>query len=73
MISLIVSTMGRVAEIGELFDSLLADASAPFEVILVDQNPDARLDALVAPTAGPAWPIDPRLPFMPATSITSRY
>lgn len=48
MISLIVSTMGRVAEIGELFDSLLADASAPFEVILVDQNADGRLDALAA-------------------------
>ena len=48
MISLIVSTMGRVAEIGALFDSLLADASAPFEVILVDQNADRRLDALVA-------------------------
>ena len=51
MISLIVSTMGRVAEIGELFDSLLADASAPFEVILVDQNADGRLDALAAELA----------------------
>ena len=48
MISLIVSTMGRVAEIGALFDSLLADASAAFEVILVDQNGDDRLSALVA-------------------------
>lgn len=48
MISLIVSTKGRVSEIGELFESLLADASAPFEVILVDQNEDGRLDALVA-------------------------
>lgn len=47
MISLVVSTKGRVAEIGELFDSLLADASAPFEVLLVDQNEDGRLDALV--------------------------
>ena len=48
MISLIVSTKGRVAEIGELFDSLLADASAEFEVILVDQNEDDRLVALAA-------------------------
>lgn len=48
MISLVVSTKGRVAEIGELFESLLADASAAFEVILVDQNEDGRLDALAA-------------------------
>ncbi|WPB87010.1 glycosyltransferase family 2 protein [Sediminicoccus rosea] len=48
MISLVVSTMGRVAEIGALFDSLLAEQGAPFEVILVDQNADRRLDALVA-------------------------
>ena len=46
MISLIVSTKGRVAEIGELFESLLADASAAYEVILVDQNEDDRLAPL---------------------------
>ncbi|UPY35473.1 glycosyltransferase family A protein [Sediminicoccus sp. KRV36] len=46
MISLIVSTKGRVAEIGALFDSLLGDATAAFEVILVDQNEDDRLAAL---------------------------
>lgn len=54
MISLVVATLGRVAEIGALFDSLLVQ-DTPFEVILVDQNPDARLDALVADYA-------PRLP-----------
>jgi glycosyltransferase involved in cell wall biosynthesis len=48
MISLVVATLGRVAEIGALFDSLLAQGETPFEVILVDQNPDARLHALVA-------------------------
>jgi glycosyltransferase involved in cell wall biosynthesis len=48
MISLIVSTMGRVAEIGALFDSLLSGQGAEFEVILVDQNADRRLDTLVA-------------------------
>ncbi|WP_191085036.1 glycosyltransferase family 2 protein [Roseococcus microcysteis] len=47
MISLVVATLGRVEEIGALFDSLAAQDTA-FEVILVDQNPDARLDALVA-------------------------
>ncbi|MEI6158523.1 MAG: glycosyltransferase family A protein, partial [Roseococcus sp.] len=36
------------AEIGELFESLLADGSAAYEVILVDQNEDGRLDALAA-------------------------
>ena len=48
MISLIVSTKGRVGEIGALLDSLLADASGAYEVILVDQNEDGRLDALAA-------------------------
>ena len=48
MISLIVSTKGRVTEIGALFDSLLADAGTPFEVILVDQNGDDRLNTLMA-------------------------
>jgi len=48
MISLVISTKGRVAEIGALFESLLADATATFEVILVDQNEDGRLDALAA-------------------------
>ena len=55
MISLVVSTKGRVAEIAALFESLLADASAPYEVILVDQNEDGRLDALAGEWA-------PRLP-----------
>lgn len=54
MISLVVATLGRVEEIGALFDSLTMQDVA-FEVILVDQNPDARLAALVA-----AWA--PRLP-----------
>lgn len=54
MISLVVATLGRVDEIGALFDSM-ALQDAAFEVILVDQNPDARLDALVAEWA-------PRLP-----------
>lgn len=47
MISLVVATLGRVEEIGALFDSLTGQDGA-FEVILVDQNPDDRLDALVA-------------------------
>jgi len=54
VISLVVATKGRVAEIGALFDSLEAQ-EPPFEVILVDQNGDGRLDALAA-----AWA--PRMP-----------
>jgi glycosyltransferase involved in cell wall biosynthesis len=48
MISLIVATKGRVEEIGLLFDSLLDAQKAAFEVLLVDQNGDARLEPLVA-------------------------
>lgn len=47
MISLAVATKGRVAEIGALFASL-EHQGEPFEVLLVDQNGDARLDALAA-------------------------
>ncbi|WP_051212526.1 glycosyltransferase family 2 protein [Rubritepida flocculans] len=52
MISLIVATRGRVEEIGLLLDSLLEGQRAAFEVILVDQNDDARLDPLLARYAG---------------------
>jgi glycosyltransferase involved in cell wall biosynthesis len=48
MISLVVATLGRVAEIGALFESLVTAQGANFEVILVDQNPDERLAPLVA-------------------------
>lgn len=51
MISLVVATRGRVAEIGALFESLAAQ-EPPFEVILADQNEDGRLDALVAEWGG---------------------
>ncbi|HZH46110.1 MAG TPA: glycosyltransferase, partial [Roseococcus sp.] len=55
MISLVVATMGRVAELRALLDSLLGAQGASFEVLLVDQNADARLDPVVAGYA-------PRLP-----------
>ena len=49
-ISLIVATKGRTAELGELFESLLAQGCAPgaLEVIVVDQNGDERLAPIVA-------------------------
>jgi glycosyltransferase involved in cell wall biosynthesis len=42
-VSLIVATRGRSAELATLFDSLLVQAVAPIEVIVVDQNSDDRL------------------------------
>lgn len=41
--SLIVATLGRVAELERLLDSLDKQSLTDFEVIVVDQNPDERL------------------------------
>jgi glycosyltransferase involved in cell wall biosynthesis len=41
--SLIVATLGRSSEIGELLESLLAQGRDDFEVIIVDQNADDRV------------------------------
>lgn len=45
-ISLVVATLGRSAELERLFDSLSAQERRDFEVILVDQNEDNRLERL---------------------------
>jgi glycosyltransferase involved in cell wall biosynthesis len=47
-ISLIVATLGRSAELDRLFDSLSGQDRTDFEVILVDQNSDNRLERLAA-------------------------
>ena len=47
-ISLIIATMGRVAELHDLFDSLVAQNYPALDVILVDQNGDDRLAPVVA-------------------------
>ena len=52
MISLIVATMGRVAELRDLFDSILAQRWGALDIILVDQNPDDRLAPIAAEYAG---------------------
>lgn len=50
--SLVVATVGRDRDIAELLDSLLAQGRSDFEVIIVDQNDDDRLDAIEAAYAG---------------------
>ncbi|GBH26991.1 glycosyltransferase [Burkholderia vietnamiensis] len=45
--SLIMATLGRSDEIERMLDSLLQQAYADLEVIIVDQNPDARVARIV--------------------------
>ena len=47
-ISLILCTKNRVAEIGRFFGSLLEQTFTDFEVIIVDQNRDNRLESVIA-------------------------
>lgn len=46
-VSLIVATVERTTELGELFDSLAAQTFKDFDVIVVDQNTDNRLSAYI--------------------------
>jgi GT2 family glycosyltransferase len=45
---LVVATVGRTDELGRFLDSVAAQEYAAVRVIVVDQNEDARLDAVVA-------------------------
>ena len=47
MISLVVATRNRVTELERLLDSLEAQAYRDFEVIVIDQNADDRLLAIL--------------------------
>jgi glycosyltransferase involved in cell wall biosynthesis len=47
-----MATRGRTAEIAAFLDSVLAQGMPDAEAIIVDQNADARLDAVLAPFAG---------------------
>ena len=47
MISLVTATLGRTAEVRQLFESLAAQSTPDFEVVLVDQNTDDRLLPIV--------------------------
>src|ERR1035438_859368 len=53
LISLVISTLGRTTPLERLFESLLTQEHKNFEVIVVDQNRDNRLDPLFE---GRRWP-----------------
>lgn len=46
--SLVTATYGRTAELERLLDSLEKQTHGDFELILVDQNPDDRLEPLIS-------------------------
>lgn len=46
--SLVVATLGRDRDLALLFDSLLAQGRADFEVIVIDQNADDRVIPIIA-------------------------
>ena len=45
---LVVATLGRVEEPGRLLDSLEAQTYRSFRILVVDQNPDGRLESALA-------------------------
>jgi len=46
-VSLVVGTVGRTEEVSRLLDSLARQTCQRFEVIIVDQNPDGRLEDIL--------------------------
>ncbi|MHB8635069.1 MAG: glycosyltransferase family 2 protein [Fimbriimonadaceae bacterium] len=53
--SLIVATYGRATELENLFESLASQTERDFEILVIDQNPDALLAPILA--AHPELPI----------------
>lgn len=45
---LVVATLGRVTELGRLLDSLETQTHRAFRVLVVDQNPDERLEPVLS-------------------------
>lgn len=50
--SLVVATLGRHDELGQLFSSLVNQTHTDFEVVLVDQNPEGFLADILAEYSG---------------------
>jgi glycosyltransferase involved in cell wall biosynthesis len=69
LVSLIVTTRGRMAPLERLFESFVAQEHKNFEVIVVDQNLDNRLDPLFV---GKRWPFPLRRIETPHESGSSR-
>ncbi|MFN2119332.1 MAG: glycosyltransferase family 2 protein, partial [Anaerolineales bacterium] len=55
LVSLVLGTKGRTAELSRFLDSVAVQTHAPLEVILVDQNADDRLRPILA--AFPQMPL----------------
>jgi glycosyltransferase involved in cell wall biosynthesis len=67
-VSLVVATLGRSVELERLFQSLSAQDRSDFEVILVDQNADNRLEQL----AHGNWPFSVNWIHVPSVRGLSR-
>jgi glycosyltransferase involved in cell wall biosynthesis len=52
MISLIVATKGRITELDRLLTSLTRQSYRDFEIVIVDQNADKRLDPVLRQVVG---------------------
>jgi GT2 family glycosyltransferase len=50
-VSLILATCGRVSEVRRCLESLAAQSSQDFEILVIDQNPDDRLASIVEEAA----------------------
>lgn len=57
LVSLVVCTINRTAELGTLFESLVHQEFKAFDVVIVDQNEDDRLVPILASAP---WPFDIR-------------
>ena len=66
--SLVLATVGRVEEVKRFLSSLDAQTYRDFELIIVDQNPDNRLESLVEPYLGHLSILHLRTPQNPGAS-----
>jgi glycosyltransferase involved in cell wall biosynthesis len=67
-ISLVVATLGRTDQLNRLFDTLAGQDRSGFEVIIVDQNSDDRLE----PLAKKSWPFPVKRLHTPSARGLSR-